>query len=71
MSAPLLIVMALEVEAQGLFAELGVDVLFTGLGKVNATHRLTRRLVEARSLKCRLETNPVFEGERPLHAFRD
>jgi adenosylhomocysteine nucleosidase len=49
MSAPLLIVMALEVEAQGLFAEAGVDVLFTGIGKVNAAHRLTRRLVEERT----------------------
>lgn len=32
MQAPLLVVMALEIEAQGLFAEAGVDVLFTGLG---------------------------------------
>ena len=49
MQAPLLVVMALEIEAQGLFAEAGVDVLFTGLGKVNAAHRLTRRLAEERA----------------------
>ncbi|HET9953963.1 MAG TPA: hypothetical protein VFQ61_05650 [Polyangiaceae bacterium] len=44
-----LVVMALELEAQGRFAAAGVDVLFTGLGKVNAAHRLTRRLVELRA----------------------
>jgi adenosylhomocysteine nucleosidase len=41
--------MALEVEAQGLFAESDADVVFTGLGKVNAAYRLTRRLAELRS----------------------
>ncbi len=49
MTAPLLVVMALEIESQGLFAEAGVDVLYTGLGKVNAAHRLTRRLAEERT----------------------
>jgi adenosylhomocysteine nucleosidase len=42
------VVMALEIEAQGLFLERGVDVLFTGIGKINAAHRLTRKLAEAR-----------------------
>lgn len=40
----LLVVMALEVESQGLFAERGVEVLYTGLGKVNAAYRLGRAL---------------------------
>jgi len=43
-----LVVMALEVESQGLFERAGVPVLFTGLGKVNATFALTRRLAEYR-----------------------
>jgi adenosylhomocysteine nucleosidase len=46
---PLLIVMALEVESQGLLSGRGVDVLYTGLGKVNATYRLARRLSELRA----------------------
>ena len=37
-------VMALEVEDRGLFAAEGIDVLFTGVGKVNAAYRLGRRL---------------------------
>ena len=41
-----LIVMALEIETQGLFHD--VPVLFTGLGKVNAAMALTRRLSEYR-----------------------
>jgi adenosylhomocysteine nucleosidase len=49
MTAPILVVMALEIESQGLFAEASVDVLYTGLGKVNAAHRLTRRLSEERA----------------------
>jgi adenosylhomocysteine nucleosidase len=47
MEAPkLLLVMALEIESQGLFAQRGVPVLYTGLGKVNAAYRLTRALRE-------------------------
>lgn len=41
--------MALEIESQGLFAELGVPVLYTGLGKVNAAYRLARALTERRA----------------------
>jgi len=48
MTSPL-VVMALEVESQGLFAERGVPVLYTGLGKVNAAYRLARALSEHRS----------------------
>lgn len=41
--------MALEIESQGLFAERGVPVLYTGIGKVNAAYRLGRALVEHRA----------------------
>jgi adenosylhomocysteine nucleosidase len=44
----MLVVMALELEAQGLFASAGIYVLYTGIGKVNAAHALTRRLTELR-----------------------
>lgn len=44
MTGRLLVVMALEVESQGLFAARGVDVLYTGIGKVNAAYRLARAL---------------------------
>jgi adenosylhomocysteine nucleosidase len=43
-----LVVMALEIESQGVFERAGVPVLFTGVGKVNAAHALTRRLGELR-----------------------
>lgn len=49
MEASLLVVMALEIESQGLFAERGVPVLYTGLGKVNAAYRLARALTEHRT----------------------
>ena len=45
--------MALEIEAQGRLDH--EPVLFTGLGKVNATYRLARRLAEERA-----------QGRRPL-----
>lgn len=48
-SDPILVVMALELESQGRFRERGVDVLYTGVGKVNATYRLTARLAEERA----------------------
>ena len=43
-----LVVMALEIESQGLFEKANVLVLYTGLGKVNATFALTRRLHDYR-----------------------
>jgi len=43
---PVLVVMALPVEAQGLFERESVRVLYTGLGKVNAAMSLTRRLLQ-------------------------
>jgi adenosylhomocysteine nucleosidase len=53
MQRSLLLVMALEIEAQGRLGE--APLLFTGVGKVNAAHRLTRRLLEERR-----------EGREPL-----
>jgi adenosylhomocysteine nucleosidase len=50
----ILVVMALEIESQGLFAERGVPVLYTGLGKVNAAYRLTRALAEHRARHAEL-----------------
>ena len=49
-----LIVMALQIEAQGLFERGGVPVLFTGLGKVNAALSLMRALGEYRCDGSRL-----------------
>ena len=65
MQRSLLIVMALEVEAQGRFERENVPVLFTGIGKVNATHRLTRRLAEeARQGRQPLVVNFGTAGSR-------
>ncbi len=44
----LLVVIALEVESQGLFAARGVQVLYTGIGKINAAMALTRELARYR-----------------------
>jgi adenosylhomocysteine nucleosidase len=43
-----LIVMALDVESDGLFEKHGVPVLCTGLGKINAAMALTRQLAAYR-----------------------
>jgi adenosylhomocysteine nucleosidase len=43
-----LLVMALPLESQGVFEQAGIPILFTGIGKVNATYALTRRLAEYR-----------------------
>ena len=40
--------MALEIESQGLFESAGIPMLFTGVGKINAAHALTRKLIECR-----------------------
>jgi len=53
--APILVVMALEAESQGQLEAAGASVLYTGIGKVNASYRLTRRLGELSNL-----------GQRPL-----
>ena len=43
-----LVVIALELEGQGLFEQAEVDLLYTGLGKVNASLALARRLSACR-----------------------
>jgi adenosylhomocysteine nucleosidase len=43
-----LLVMALEIEGQGVFEQRGLPVLYCGVGKVNATYALTRRLADYR-----------------------
>jgi len=43
-----LIVMALPQESRGLLEQAGADVLYTGVGKVNAAAGLARRLAERR-----------------------
>ena len=49
---PRLVVMALELEAQGVFERAGVPVLYTGLGKVNAALALARRLADYRAARA-------------------
>ena len=44
-----LVVVALADESAGLLEQAGAAVLYTGVGKVNATYALTRRLVEYRA----------------------
>lgn len=44
-----LIVMALPQESQGLLEAAGANVLYTGVGKVNAASALARRLAELRA----------------------
>jgi len=51
-----LIVMALELESQGLFERAGVPVLYTGLGKVNAALSLMRAL---RDYRCAAAPLPL------------
>jgi adenosylhomocysteine nucleosidase len=47
-SSKLLIVMALPQESRGLLEATGAEILFTGVGKVNAAAALARRLAEMR-----------------------
>jgi adenosylhomocysteine nucleosidase len=47
-SSKLLIVMALPQESRGLLEGTGAEILFTGVGKVNAASSLARRLAEMR-----------------------
>jgi adenosylhomocysteine nucleosidase len=41
-----LVVMALTFESQGVLENEGIEVLYTGIGKVNATYHLVRRLAK-------------------------
>ncbi|HWG75909.1 MAG TPA: 5'-nucleosidase [Steroidobacteraceae bacterium] len=45
-----LVVMALEIEAQGVFERAGVPVLYCGIGKVNAAMALMRELSQYRAV---------------------
>lgn len=49
MNARPLIVMALPGESEGLIEAAGFAVIYTGLGKVNAAHGLTKALAEAKA----------------------
>lgn len=49
-----LVVMALKLESQEVFERAGVPVLYTGVGKINATWALTRKLSEYRHTKSPL-----------------
>lgn len=50
----LLIVMALPQESRGRLEAAGADLLYTGVGKVNAAAALARRLAETRSARMPL-----------------
>jgi len=65
---PPLVVMALELEAQGLFASAGIEVLYTGIGKVNAAHGLTRALMQLRQAGAALPRVINF-GTAGSHTF--
>ncbi|MEO8016392.1 MAG: 5'-nucleosidase [Pseudomonadota bacterium] len=52
----LLIVMALPQESRGLLERAGANLLYTGVGKVNAAATLARRLAE---IRCRGEALPL------------
>jgi adenosylhomocysteine nucleosidase len=63
------VVMALELEAQGLFAAAGIDVLYTGIGKVNAAYALTRRLMELRRAGAEMP-RVINLGTAGSHTFK-
>lgn len=50
-----LFVAALRDEVQGELEKAGADVLYVGVGKVNATYHLTRALTERRSLGPKID----------------
>ena len=64
--APPLVVIALELEGQGLFERAEVGVLYTGLGKVNAALSLARELatLRARNALPKLVVNFGTAGSR-------
>ena len=71
MSAPkLLIVMALPQESRGRLEAAGADLLYTGVGKVNAASSLARRLAELRcgGAAAPLVVNLGTAGSRQLAA---
>jgi len=65
-SSNIIVVMALPSESQGLFEEHNVPVLFTGVGKVNATYQLTKTILQhkAEGKKIDLVLNLGTAGSR-------
>jgi len=63
-----LIVMALPSESAGLIEALGFDVVYTGLGKVNAAHGLTRALFAAKA-RGKNSSFVLNLGSAGSHAF--
>jgi adenosylhomocysteine nucleosidase len=59
-----LVVMALESEGQGRLEKLGCEVLYTGVGKVNAAYTLTRRLHSAPGCPVSCVVNLGSAGSR-------
>ncbi|HVK61228.1 MAG TPA: hypothetical protein VM432_06740 [Bdellovibrionales bacterium] len=53
-----LVAIAMKDEAQGLFEKSGIDVLYTGLGKVNASYRLMKEIARR-----------TERGESPTHVL--
>jgi adenosylhomocysteine nucleosidase len=64
-----LFVMALKQEAMGLLEPLGADVLYTGIGKVNAAYALTRELT-LRRYEGRSPARVVNLGTAGSRCFR-
>jgi adenosylhomocysteine nucleosidase len=64
-----LFVMALKQEAMGLLEPLGTDLLYTGIGKVNAAYMLTRELV-LRKHEGRLPARVINLGTAGSRCFR-
>jgi adenosylhomocysteine nucleosidase len=67
-ASELLVVFALCDEAGGRFETLGVPLLYTGVGKVNATYALTKRLTQFRP-QLVLAFGTVGSSALPLHAL--
>jgi adenosylhomocysteine nucleosidase len=69
-TSKLLIVMALPQESRGLLESAGADVLYTGVGKVNAAATLARRLAEIRcaGIALPLVVNMGTAGSRRIPA---
>lgn len=64
-----LFVMALKQEAMGMLESLGADVLYTGIGKVNAAYALTRELA-LRRYEGRLPAQIINLGTAGSRCFR-
>ncbi|MDR0571999.1 MAG: hypothetical protein LBG48_04080 [Rickettsiales bacterium] len=45
----ILLVVALKSESNGLLEKIGIDILYTGVGKINATYFLTKKLLLLKS----------------------